>query len=55
MAIYELAARGWGTENLLHMAGGLVYWDEVDRFDCGEIDASALEEEARADGASEGW
>jgi len=36
MAIYELAARGWGTENLMHMAGGL-FWDEVDRFDCGEV------------------
>jgi rhodanese-related sulfurtransferase len=38
MAIYELAARGWGTDNLMHMAGGLLFWDEVDRFDCGEID-----------------
>lgn len=37
MALYELAARGWGTENLLHMAGGLLYWDEVERFDCGEV------------------
>ena len=37
MAIYELAARGWGSENLIHMAGGLVFWDEVDRFDCGEV------------------
>ena len=37
MALYELAARGWGTENLLHMAGGLTYWDEVEQFDCGEI------------------
>ena len=37
MAIYELAARGWGTENLMHMAGGLLFWDEVDRFDCGEV------------------
>ena len=37
MAIYELAARGWGSENLLHMAGGLLFWDEVDNFDCGEV------------------
>ena len=38
----------------MHMAGGLVFWDEVDRFDCGEIDASALEEEAEPTAASEG-
>ena len=37
MAIYELAARGWGVDNLMHMAGGLVFWDEVDGFDCGEV------------------
>ena len=37
MAIYELAARGWGTDNLMHMAGGLMFWDEVDGFDCGEV------------------
>ena len=30
---------------MMHMAGGLVFWDEVDRFDCGEIDEDALEEE----------
>jgi len=40
MAIYELAARGWGVDNLMHMAGGLVFWDEVDGFDCGEVDES---------------
>jgi len=45
MAIYELAARGWGTENLMHMAGGLVYWDEMDGFDCGEIIEEEGEEE----------
>jgi len=21
----------------MHMAGGLLFWDEVDRFDCGEV------------------
>ena len=36
MALYELAARGWGTDNLLHMAGGIGFWDEVEGFDCGE-------------------
>lgn len=53
--IYEFVVWGWGMENLLYMVGGFVYWDEVDCFDCGEIDASAFEEEARVDGASEGW
>lgn len=38
MALYELAARGWGTDNLLHMAGGIGYWDEIEGFDCGECD-----------------
>ena len=43
MALYELAARGWGTENLLHMAGGLLYWDEVEQFDCGEVRGSIID------------
>jgi len=38
MAIHELIARGFGTENVKHMAGGFLYWDEVEEFDCGEAE-----------------
>jgi len=44
MALYELAARGWGTENLVHMAGGIGYWDEIEGFDCGECETEDVEE-----------
>ena len=38
MAAHELIARGFGTENVKHMAGGLPYWDEIDQFDIGTAD-----------------
>ena len=44
MAITELAA-GMGVDNLMHMAGGLVFWDEVDGFDCGEVAESTEADE----------
>ena len=37
IAAHELAARGWGTDNIKHMAGGLGMWDEIEGFDCGEV------------------
>ena len=38
IAAHELAQRGWGCENIKHMAGGLGMWDEGEGFDCGEIE-----------------
>ena len=39
IAAHELAARGWGTENIKHMAGGLGMWEEIEGFDMGEVPA----------------
>ena len=39
IAAHELAARGWGTENVKHMAGGLGMWEEIEGFDMGEVPA----------------
>ena len=33
MAIHELVARGFGAENIKHMAAGLEWWDEVEDFE----------------------
>jgi hypothetical protein len=38
IAAHELAERGWGCESIKHMAGGFGMWDEVEGFDCGEVD-----------------
>lgn len=38
IAAHELAERGWGCEHIKHMAGGLGMWDEVEGFDCGEVE-----------------
>ena len=37
IAAHELATRGWGTENIKHMAGGLGMWEGIENFDCGEV------------------
>jgi rhodanese-related sulfurtransferase len=37
IAVHELCARGWGSENIKHMAGGLGMWEEIERFDVGEV------------------
>ena len=37
IAAHELCARGWGTENVKHMAGGLGMWEEIEGFDVGEV------------------
>ena len=38
IAAHELAARGWGCENIKHMAGGFEFWENVDGFDVGVIE-----------------
>ena len=38
MAIHELVARGFGAENIKHMAAGLEWWDEVEDFEIGSAE-----------------
>jgi len=38
IAAHELAMRGWGTDNIKHMAGGLGMWDAIEGFDLGAVE-----------------
>ena len=38
MSAHELAMRGWGTDNIKHMAGGLGMWDAIEGFDLGAVE-----------------
>jgi hypothetical protein len=38
IAAHELAMRGWGTDNIKHMAGGLGMWDAIEGFDLGTVE-----------------
>ena len=42
MAAHELIARGFGSENVKHMAAGLEWWDEVEDFDVGSAEQMPL-------------
>jgi len=42
MAAHELIARGFGSENVKHMAAGLEWWDEVEDFDIGSAEQMPL-------------
>jgi rhodanese-related sulfurtransferase len=37
IAAHELTERGWGSENIKHMAGGLGMWEDIEGFDLGEV------------------
>ena len=30
--------RGWGTDNIKHIAGGLGMWDAIEGFDLGTVE-----------------
>ena len=38
IAAHELVARGWGSDNVKHMAGGVDYWDEALGLEVGQVD-----------------
>ena len=38
MAAQELIARGFGSENVKHMAAGLEWWDEIEDYDVGSAE-----------------